>query len=541
MYEQHFGLKRRPFRAMATGTDVFIGPHIVATMAGIKKALSANDAMVTVAGPVGSGKTTLVTRALESVGQNQIIVQVARMRLDSDDVLELLLDKLNVENKPKGTIAKFASFRRRLKELQDNQTRVFIAVEDSVRLGADTLAEIEALTAADAGESEGAGVVLMGDERLATLLDEPQLVRIQQRLRQRLNVVPLCAAELRGYLRHCFRIAGGELEKVFEANAAELLHHLSSGIPRTTNNLVESAMSAAADQNLANVASALLARVAENEYGLSAAGFDLSSPMNQESVATTEPVPEPLSEPVAEPEAVVVIPELPVEEPLIVFADSTAADAIQDSPDELEIPELIQDTWPDLQILAPTLAESPAPIPESEPLPALEDGPEPILEGPTDPRLAVESAANHVPDWERDPTMAELRPDLAALEQAMAFAQGDAAEPRAKENSVPPLAPVIEPEEPEIIPEITLDHAISQRVESNLIDEQGEVSLPTPDSSSLPKSGTETPSTDLPKKPDKQADAELEKIAVELANAKSIEDVDENLVETVTATNRGLK
>ena len=51
MYKQHFGLKKRPFRASTIGTDVFVGPQIAATMAGLKKALTTNDAIVTVSGP----------------------------------------------------------------------------------------------------------------------------------------------------------------------------------------------------------------------------------------------------------------------------------------------------------------------------------------------------------------------------------------------------------------------------------------------------------------------------------------------------------
>jgi general secretion pathway protein A len=563
MYEQHFGLKKRPFRASATGTDVFVGPHIAATMAGIKKALSANDAIVAVSGPVGSGKTTLVARALESISDNRIIIRVARMRLDSEDVLELLLDELGVQDKPRGPIQKFAFFRRRLRELEENKTRVFVAIEDSVRLGADTLAEIEALTSAEAGESEGASVVLMGDDSLHTLLGEPQLVRIQQRIRQRFTVAPLCVAELRGYLRHCFRLAGGEFERTFEANAAQLLHHLSKGIPRIANNLVESAMTAAADQDANQVASALVARIAENEYGFSAAGFDLTPPVEPptaEEEPVSEPVPELVVELVPEPVAEAIVepvlkpvpvpepvpeqvfaatqpaeplPEPSIKEPVIVFAEEKTEEATA----EIEIPELIQDTLPDLQILAPEFAAPPEPVlqaaPENtiDPLPEPEPNPEPVLEVPPEPKLEVESTGNDVPDWDRDPTMAELKPDLAALEQAMAFAQGDDPDPAAGDAG--PL-PVPEPEIPEVIPEITLDHAISQRIESNLIDEPGEVSLPAPEKDApAMKNAPDTPVVKLPQKQNKKADAELERIAVELAKAKSIEDIDDKLAETL--------
>jgi len=463
MYEQHFGLKRRPFRASATGTDVFVGPHIAATMSGIRKALSANDAIVAVSGPVGSGKTTLVTRALESIGASPKIVRVARMRLNSEDVLEFLLDELGVENRPSGTIQKFASFRRRLKELEDTNTRVLLVIEDSVHLGAETLAEIEALTSADSGESEGAGVVLMGDESLDTFLGEPQLVRTQQRLRQRFDVIALCVTELRGYLRHCFRLAGSDFERVFETNAAELLHHVSGGIPRISNNLVESAMTAAADQDLEVVTSTLLSRVAENQYGLSAAGFDLAQ-----------------HEPVAE-----AVPELVAEEPVIVFA-KPAVEESQSSQNEPEAPVV--------------------------------------------PQLNIESAGDVVPDWERDPTMAELRPDLDALEQAMAFAQSDEPEPEVAE---PKSLPELKPEEAEVIQEITLDHAISQRIENNLIDEPGEVSSSTSDNVPSLNDDSDLPSIKLPKKQNKKADGELEKITAELEKAKSIEDMDNKLAETL--------
>jgi len=373
MYAQHFGLKKRPFRANAIGTDVFVGPHIATTMAGLKKALTASDAIVSISGPVGSGKTTLVTRALESLGKNQKTVLVARMRLDSNDVLEFLLDELGIEEKPNGTIQKFALFRRHLKKLAENDQRLFIAIEDGVRLGADTLAEIEALTAADAGESEGASILLMGDDSLDALLREAPLARMQQRIRQRVKIAALPVAELRGYLRHCFRLAGSDFEKIFETNAAELLHQLSQGIPRIANNLIESAMTAAADQDLDKVATTLLARIAENEYGLSTADFDLEPQSVAADAPEAEAVPElPVPElPVPEPELPAVeeapepepepllIPELATEEPVIVFAEPYEdKDAAQESESESEdeIPELIQDTLPDLAILAPELA-----------------------------------------------------------------------------------------------------------------------------------------------------------------------------------------
>ncbi|MEL7187808.1 MAG: AAA family ATPase, partial [Pseudomonadota bacterium] len=140
MYVQHFGLKKRPFHAKATGTDVFVGPQTVTAIAGIKTALQANDSIVTVVGPVGAGKTTLVTRALEAIGKDRIIVKISRMRLTSDDVLEHLLSELGADTVAGGTIRKFTEFRRQLLEHEKSGTSVFVVVEDATRLDVDTLA-----------------------------------------------------------------------------------------------------------------------------------------------------------------------------------------------------------------------------------------------------------------------------------------------------------------------------------------------------------------------------------------------------------------
>ncbi len=295
MYEQHFGLKKRPFSVKATGTEVFVGPQTAKTMAGFRKALAVQDAVVTVSGPVGTGKTTLVERALDAIGTKYKTIRVGRMQMNSSDVLESLLVVLGVQDRPTGTIQRFAALRKKLKELQDAETRVFILVEDAMRAGAETLAELEALTVADAGESDGASIVLMGDERLFDFMRDPQLARLQQRIRQRHKIKALCIAEMLGYLKHSFRMAGGDYERVFDARSAELIHLLSDGIPRIANNLVDSVLVAAAAKRMDEIPATFIANVASDEFGMSAEGFDFSTP---EPVA--EHMPDPAGDAVTE-------------------------------------------------------------------------------------------------------------------------------------------------------------------------------------------------------------------------------------------------
>ena len=144
MYEQHFGLKKRPFLAKATGGDVFVGPQTANTMAALKKALAAQDAVVSVSGPAGVGKTTLVAKALNALSETHRSVRIGRMQLQGTDALEFLLEELGTGQLPKGPIRQFAAFRELLQQLESRGKQLVIIVEDAVRTGIETLAELEA-------------------------------------------------------------------------------------------------------------------------------------------------------------------------------------------------------------------------------------------------------------------------------------------------------------------------------------------------------------------------------------------------------------
>ena len=586
MYRKHFGLERRIFRGNAAGPDVFVGPQVAGIVSGVKKALSGTDAVVSVSGPVGSGKSTAVAHALSSIDGKNAIVRVGRFPLQRGELLDLLFDHMRIQNRPPRSNQKLALFRELLFNLAQNDSRMFILVEDAPFLGPQLLAELEVLTAADTGPSDGANVILMGDEHLRGLLKEDSLARLRQRIRLRRNLEPLSVQELGGYLRHSFRRAGGDFDTIVPEGGAEFLHELSGGIVRVANNLVESSLEAAAEAGAQSVELKLVGRIADEEFGLT--GKFTTPPQiaskkpdpKHTDDATAELVALSLPEADAEPEITAPEPETVAtndEIPELIEDTQPALSILPEMPADDAIPELIHDTLPDLETLSPELArqaealqeldrpvveETPAPVakraiptlsdpapapkpePAPEPVPTPKPEPTPEPESQPIPELTLETepaeqaaaaspeADEDTPDWDRDPTLAELRPDLEALERAMAVAHG--IDPDAEEEDQAAQAPPAteEPEDEGLdgVPEITLDDSINRKVETAEL----ELRKRQEDETGVIEEEVD-PAVESAAAEEKQkkAEAELEKIAAGLAQAKTIEDVDDRMAETL--------
>ena len=282
MYEAHFGLKSRPFGSKAEGAGVFVGPQQAKTMTSLNKGLGAVDAVVTVTGPAGVGKTTIVERALEQISPGRTAARIGRMHLSPQEALELLFGGFGIKQQAQGTIRRFAAFRQLLAVQAAADAQVAIIIEDAERIGADTLAELEAITAADTGDGTGANIILMGQPALNKMLMQPELARLNQRTRLRARIEPLGESEVLGYLKHLIRQAGGDFEQIFDPGAAEIVFNCSQGIPRVINTLCEMAMTNAMEEGVTRVDASFMHQVAVDAFGY-------EGPVPQDTAAASTP------------------------------------------------------------------------------------------------------------------------------------------------------------------------------------------------------------------------------------------------------------
>jgi type II secretory pathway predicted ATPase ExeA len=455
MYEAHFGLNSRPFGAKAEGPQIFTGPQQVRAVQGVQKGLVAQDAVVTVSGPIGAGKTTIVAKALETVKPNRMAAWIGRMTLAQDELLDLLLAGFGVRQKVNGSVRRFALFRRIMAERAAAGAAVAVVVEDAIRLGADTLAELEALTAADTGDAIGANIILMGPPELSQFLKDPAVARLKQRIRRRENVAAFSQAEVTGYLKHCMRQAGGDYDALFEPGVDQIIFRCSEGVPRVVNTLCENALTAAMEAGQRRITTGLMHEVASDNYTYEGPPPDFATAPEIDSEAA--PASEPVDDAPAGNDAFAIDEDALPPAARNIVVESGRYPELPESPDES--PEAAAAP-------APAVSTRPAaigkPMPQPKPAAPVEQLADPGPETVTTPAANEDKSANPLPDTGSEtaeaaaneagePEIPELindtQPELSALPAPVT---DDAIEP--------PAPPAVE-DESSAVPEAGTDEA----------------------------------------------------------------------------------
>jgi len=261
------GLPKPNFRAADAD---YAGPQQRVLLDGIRSATSSTDSIVTLAGPTGCGKTVSLRNALGELDIEATSVRLSRVYLQREDVLEALLNEFGVEQQPASNVQRFNALKSLLTRRTEDGSQVFIIVEDAAALGVNGLVELESLTAADEDQTPGAHLVLMGAATLKTLLEHPDLARLQQRIRRRLRLEPFSIDETRSYLQHYLDKAGHNGESPFSDDAVRIVQACSGGLARAVNTMTEALLFAAEEASVTQVGGDFAREIALRDFDFEA-------------------------------------------------------------------------------------------------------------------------------------------------------------------------------------------------------------------------------------------------------------------------------
>jgi general secretion pathway protein A len=222
---------------------LYLTPQHREALAGLTYAILGRKGFLVLTGEAGTGKTTLLARALQCLPTSRIQCSVIlNPMLTAAEFLESALLDFGVPEVPASKAQRLALLQRLLVRA-DRQNKVCaLIVDEAHKLGTAVLEEIRLLGNFECSDHKLLQILFLGQSELGELLNRNDLRQLKQRIAARFTIGPLTDLEALHYIRHRWRTAGGAEVAPFTSEALNSIATHSSGIPRLINAICDNAL-----------------------------------------------------------------------------------------------------------------------------------------------------------------------------------------------------------------------------------------------------------------------------------------------------------
>lgn len=274
MYTAFYQLKEEPFRLTPDPRFLHLAdPHRTALKVLLQGVLQRKGFTV-VAGPVGTGKTTLLHTALQiltekSEGRGRLVSAfLVNPTLAPSELLEAVLDEYEITCTATSKPRRLAALHQMLFQTQQQGGTAILLIDEAHLMSVELLEEIRLLGNTDTYQEKLLQIVLCGQPELFAVLQRPELQALQQRIASTCLLRPLSLPEVRAYMAERLHAAGLRGSSPFTGTAVEVIHRLTGGVPRLINLLSDACLLVGFELKRKQIDQFLVEQASEDVLGL---------------------------------------------------------------------------------------------------------------------------------------------------------------------------------------------------------------------------------------------------------------------------------
>lgn len=241
MYQKYFGLKELPF-SLSPNTQYFFsyGPYADGLNT-LLVALRSGEGFIKVVGEVGTGKTLMCRKLMNSLGEKFEILYIPNPQLSAYGLQCAVAEELGLKitryvHRMQKTISE------RLIELNRQGKRVVLCIDEAQAMPEETMESLRLMTNLETESFKLLHVVLFGQPELDELLNRRSVRQLKQRITFSYSLKPIDRKGMEAYLMHRLLVAGYNGAMLFDDNALEEMYRSSRGIPRLINILANKSL-----------------------------------------------------------------------------------------------------------------------------------------------------------------------------------------------------------------------------------------------------------------------------------------------------------
>ena len=246
MYNEHFGLKRAPFRITPDTKLFYPGGNRGEILEALIYAVTSGEGIVKVVGEVGSGKTMLCRMLEERLADRVDIVYLANPSLSPEDTLHAIALEMKLDVHPEANrLQVMHVLQERLLEKHADKRQVVIFVEEAQSMPIATLEEIRLLSNLETNRDKLLQIVLFGQPELDENLKKAEIRQLNERITHSFYLQAFTPEQMREYVNFRMRAVGYRGPDIFRGGAYRRMARASEGLTRRINILADKALLAA--------------------------------------------------------------------------------------------------------------------------------------------------------------------------------------------------------------------------------------------------------------------------------------------------------
>ena len=246
MYAAYFGLAHEPFSIAPDPRYLYMSERHREALAHLLYGLGAGGGFVLLSGEIGTGKTTVCRLFLEQIPANCNVAYIFNPKLTVIELLQSICEEFHIAVPPadhaptvKDYLDPLNDFL--LREHAAGRNNVLI-IDEAQNLSAEVLEQLRLLTNLETSERKLLQIILIGQPELRSMLAQPDLEQLAQRVIARYHLDAMTAPETAQYIQHRLEVAGLDRPLPFDRRALQRVHQLARGVPRRVNLLCDRAL-----------------------------------------------------------------------------------------------------------------------------------------------------------------------------------------------------------------------------------------------------------------------------------------------------------
>ncbi|MBI3303110.1 MAG: AAA family ATPase [Deltaproteobacteria bacterium] len=264
MYNAYFGFREKPFNVTPDPRFFYATPVYEEVYANLLYGILERKGFVVLTGEVGTGKTTLLRRLMDNLGDSARFVFFYNTTLTFEELLDFTCQELGLEVKTGGRLQKIQVLNQFLIRQLEQGGTVALLIDEAQNLSEEVLENLRLLSNLETAREKLLQIVLVGQPEFEAKLAQPTLRQLKQRIATRCRLSRLKDREVGPFIDCRLRVAGYEGPGLFTPEAVQRLTFYAQGVPRLINIICDSALLIAYGASQTRVSAEIIEEVARD-------------------------------------------------------------------------------------------------------------------------------------------------------------------------------------------------------------------------------------------------------------------------------------